>query len=512
MTKDFEPSGRAAQIARVLRPLGRKAMSMNQAQAAGKLLGLHWTTVYRLRKRFLEDPVATSVSPKAPGPNAGFKRLDPDVEEVIRNALIRWLPRQRELAHPQLDLTLHIRACCKRAGLNPPSRSTVVRRWALHREEEASRLVDAPGAQVPPGHLVAAEPMELVQIDHTQSDLVVVDERWRKPIGRPWITVAIDIASRCVVGVYIAMERPSAAAVALLLTRVALPKAPWLASIGMDTQWPMYGVPKALHLDNAAEFRSRALRRLCRDKPVGENRCMVPLHVQLENSTLRGVIKRLHFPLEIMLVCVRWYAAYALSLRNLEEMMAERGVLVDHATVHRWSLKMLPVLAKVFRRRKHRVGRSWRVDETYVLVGGQWKYLYRAVDRLGQTVDFLLTARRDVAAARRFFERAIGQHDVPEKITIDKSGANTAAVRGLIADSGAAIELRQSKYLNNLVEQDHRSIKRRIRPMLGFKSFRCAARLIAGIETMHMIKKGQLRCPGGLVFSDADYFYSLALG
>lgn len=112
-----------------------------------------------------------------------------------------------------------------------------------------------------------------------------------------------------------------------------------------------------------------------------------------------------------------------------------------------------------------------------MLVGGQWKYLYRAVDRLGQTIDFLLTARRDVAAARRFFERAIGQHDVPEKITIDKSGANTAAVRGLIADSGVTIELRRSKYLNNLVEQDHRSIKRRIRPMMGFKSFHSASRL-----------------------------------
>ena len=108
---------------------------------------------------------------------------------------------------------------------------------------------------------------------------------------------------------------------------------------------------------------------------------MVPLHVQLANSTLRGVIRRLHFPLEIMLVCVRWYAAYPLSLRNLEEMMAERGVLVDHATVHRWALNMLPVLTKVFRRRKHPLGRSWRVDETYVLVGGQWKYLYRAVKR-----------------------------------------------------------------------------------------------------------------------------------
>ena len=197
---------------------------------------------------------------------------------------------------------------------------------------------------------------------------------------------------------------------------------------------------------------------------------MAPLHLQLANSTLRRVLKRLHFPLEVMLVCVRWYAAYPLSLRNLEEMMAERGVTVDHATVHRWALKILPVLAAVFRTRKVPVGGSWRVDETYILVGGQWKYLYRAVDRMGQTVDFLLTARRDEAAARRFFERAINLHDVPEKITIDKSGANTAAVRGLMADSGLAIELRQSKYLNNIVEQDHRAIKRRVRPMMGFKS------------------------------------------
>jgi putative transposase len=237
---------------------------------------------------------------------------------------------------------------------------------------------------------------------------------------------------------------------------------------------------------------------------------MVPVHIQLETSTLRKVLKRLHYPLEIMLVCVRWYAAYPLSLRNLEEMMAERGVAVDHATVHRWALKILPVLAKVFRRRKRPVGRSWRMDETYIRVNGEWKYLYRAVDRLGHTVDFLLTVRRDVAAARRFFERAIDLNDVPEKITIDKSGANTAAVRGLIDDSGIAIELRQSKYLNNLVEQDHRAIKRRTRPMLGFKDFHAAAKIIAGIETMHMIRKGQLAGPEGQVMSAAEQFYSLA--
>lgn len=234
---------------------------------------------------------------------------------------------------------------------------------------------------------------------------------------------------------------------------------------------------------------------------------MVPLHIQLANSTLHRVIKRLHFPLEIMLVCVRWYAAYPLSLRNLEEMMAERGVIVDHATVHRWALKMLPVLAAVFRGRKQPVGLSWRMDETYILVCGQWKYLYRAVDKLGQTVDFLLTARRDLAAARRFFEQAINQHDLPQSITIDKSGANTAAVRSIIADTGAEIVLRQSKYLNNLVEQDHRAVKRITRPMMGFH---CARAIIAGIETMHMIGKGQMVTAKGTPSSAAQQFHSLA--
>jgi putative transposase len=238
---------------------------------------------------------------------------------------------------------------------------------------------------------------------------------------------------------------------------------------------------------------------------------MVPLHIQLASSTLRKVIKRLHYPLEVMLLCVRWYPAYPLSLRNLEEMMVERGVIVDHATVHRWSLKVLPVLAKVFRSRQRPVGLSWRMDETYIKVGGQWKYLYRVVDKMGQTMDFLLTAHRDLAAARRFFERAIDRHDVPEKITIDKRGANTAAVNTMVADGGVAIELRQSKYLNNLIEQDHRAIKRILRPMLGFKDFDCARRLIAGIETMHMIKKGQLDAPEGKALSVADQFYSLAI-
>jgi len=157
------------------------------------------------------------------------------------------------------------------------------------------------------------------------------------------------------------------------------------------------------------------------------------------------VLKRLHYPLEIMLVCVRWYVAYPLSLRNLEEMMAERGIAVDHSTVHRWAIKLLPVLEKAFRRCKRAVGKSWRVDETYVKVRGTWKYLYRAVDKAGNTVDFLLRAKRDKEAARRYFERAIDQNGAPETVTIDKSGANLAGLHAVNAERETPIKIRQAK-------------------------------------------------------------------
>jgi transposase-like protein len=237
---------------------------------------------------------------------------------------------------------------------------------------------------------------------------------------------------------------------------------------------------------------------------------MLDFRQSLINSTLCKVLKRLHYPLEVMLTRVRWYAAYPLSLRHIEEMMQERGVFVDHVTVHRWAIKVLPVLAAVFRKRKRQVGGSWRMDETYIKVSGQWKYLYRAVDRAGDTIDFLLTAKRDLAAARRFLERAINLHDVPLKITIDKSGANTAAIESVKRDACVDIVMRQSKYLNNIVEQDHRAIKRITRPMMGFKSFWNARIIIGGIETMHMIKKGQMDCPVGSTTSAANQFYSLA--
>lgn len=228
------------------------------------------------------------------------------------------------------------------------------------------------------------------------------------------------------------------------------------------------------------------------------------------NEQLRKVIKRRHYPLEIMLICVRWYVAYPLGLRHIEEMMAERGIPVDHATIHRWSVKMLPVLSSVFSARKRPGGNSWHMDETYILVSGQWKYLYRAVDPDGKTIDFLFSANRDAAAARRFLKHAIALHDVPKKIFIDGGPANKAAVLGLGKAAAQPIELRQIKYLNNRIEQDHRAIKRIVRPMLGFKTFSCARTLISGIETMHMIKKGQLGSHNGTATSAADQFYSLA--
>jgi transposase-like protein len=190
--------------------------------------------------------------------------------------------------------------------------------------------------------------------------------------------------------------------------------------------------------------------------------------------------------------------------------VAERGISVDHSTVHRWALKLLPALHKVFRPRKRPVGKSWRMDETYIQVRGQWKYLYRAVDKAGNTIDFLLRAQRDKAAARRFFEKAFVQHGQPDSVTIDGSPANLAALHDINAEREAPIVIRQIKYLNNIVEQDHRAIKRLTRPMLGFKDFRCARILLGGIELMHMIAKGQMQCHEGSSPSAAQQFYSLA--
>lgn len=215
-----------------------------------------------------------------------------------------------------------------------------------------------------------------------------------------------------------------------------------------------------------------------------------------------------HFERDVILWGVRWYVAYPISYRHLEEMMEERGVEVDHSTLNRRVVKYAPQLEGQFRPHKKPVGSSWRLDETYVKIRGNWKYLYRAVDKAGATVDFLLTAKRDRKAALRFLRKAIGQHGAPQKITIDKSGANMAAIESYNVEHETDIEIRRVKYLNNIVEQDHRAVKRLTRPTLGFKSFRSAAATLAGVELMHMIRKGQLRTTGELRL--AEQFYSLA--
>jgi putative transposase len=162
--------------------------------------------------------------------------------------------------------------------------------------------------------------------------------------------------------------------------------------------------------------------------------------------------KGAHFPKDIILMGVRWYVAYPLSYRHVEELMEERGVPVDHATIQRWVVKYSPLLEAAFHRRKRPVWISWRMDETYIKVKGEWKYLYRAVDKYGQTIDFLLTEQRDKEAALKFLKKAIRRHGLPETITIDGSDANEAAIKSYNEAHGTTISIRQVKYLNNIVE------------------------------------------------------------
>ncbi|MEQ1965599.1 IS6 family transposase [Xenorhabdus nematophila] len=228
-------------------------------------------------------------------------------------------------------------------------------------------------------------------------------------------------------------------------------------------------------------------------------------------SLIRNAFKRLHYPADIIAQCIRWYLAYALSLRNLEEMMAERGIAVDHSTLSRWVHRLVPLIIKRYRRSKPAVGHRWRMDETYIKIKGQWRYLYRAVDSDGNTVEFLLTAHRDKKAALRFFKKAMRQHGQPDVVTLDKSDANKAAVDEINKEKpkNKPINIRQNKYLNNLIEQDHRNIKRRTRPMLGFKNFRRAQTVLAGIERVSMLRKGQYPQEPEHPISPAAFFYQL---
>jgi putative transposase len=179
------------------------------------------------------------------------------------------------------------------------------------------------------------------------------------------------------------------------------------------------------------------------------------------------------------------------------------------ALLNRWVIKYAPEFDKQFRRRQRPVGRSWRLDETSVKIKGKWAYLYRAVDKDGHTIDFLLTPKRDRAAAA-FLCKAIRTQGLPEKITIDQSGSNTAAITRYNRTHKTTITIRQCKYLNNFVEQDHRAVKRKVRPTLGFKSFWSARCTIAGIEMMHAIRKGQVETTEPVARTPAQQLYALA--
>ena len=205
-----------------------------------------------------------------------------------------------------------------------------------------------------------------------------------------------------------------------------------------------------------------------------------------------------HFDREVIILCVRWYLRYKLSFRDLVEMMAERGLSLAHTTILRWVQRYAPEFVKRWNRFSRPAGQSWRVDETYVKIRGRWTYLYRAVDRSGKTIDFRLGTRRDVAAAKAFFKKAIkSQGCAPQTITLDGYAASHRAVREMKVDGllPCDTKIRSSKYLNNLIEQDHRNIKSRVNVMLGFKRFRNAAIVIAGVELMHRIRKEQFGLP-----------------
>ena len=214
------------------------------------------------------------------------------------------------------------------------------------------------------------------------------------------------------------------------------------------------------------------------------------------------MFKGRHFDRSVILLCIRWYLAYNLSLRNLEEMMAERGISVDHATIHRWVIRYSPELLKRFNARKRVVTSKWHVDETYIKVRGRWMYLYRAIDSNGDTVEFRLSERRNLAAAKRFLSKALKRHGRPERVVIDGSQTNREAILSCdttnrLQDRSRRklkpIRIRQSAYLNNRIEQDHRAIKRRVRAMMGFKSMSSARTILGGIEMVHMMRKGQAK-------------------
>ncbi len=204
-----------------------------------------------------------------------------------------------------------------------------------------------------------------------------------------------------------------------------------------------------------------------------------------------------HFQADLILLCVQWYLRYSLSYRDLEEIMLERGLYVDHTTIYRWVQHYAPELEKRCRPHLKATIDSWKVDETYIKVKKEWLYLYRAVDSQGNTLEFFFSPTRDGEAAKHFFVKTLAASHTtePRVINVDKNAAYPKALKELKADGIVSenCELRQVKYLNNLIEQDHRFIKRLTKPGMGFFSFETAWRTLQGYEMMNMMRKGQLQ-------------------
>ena len=199
-----------------------------------------------------------------------------------------------------------------------------------------------------------------------------------------------------------------------------------------------------------------------------------------------SAFKGFRFPPEIIVRAVRWYLRYGLSYRDLEELLAERGIEVDHVTVYRWVQRFTPLLADAARPYRHSVGDRWFVDETYVKVAGRWRYVYRAVDQHGQIIDVFVSPRRDTRSARRFFETALGAHGDPVEVVTDRAPALRAAIEELMPGAFHNTE----QYANNRIEADHGRLKARLRPMRGLKRDRTARVIIRGHALMQNLRRG----------------------
>jgi len=216
-------------------------LSKKQVEVASRLLGKHWVTLYRLRKRFIMNPFAKTLARRKPGSIIGCRRLDRATDEVIDQTFVAWIAGGFHETHTRKDFGLEVRRNCLAACVHLPSFATVTRRWLDKKKRDAFALAEQGSASIAPGQFDVQHALDVVQVDHTQADVLLVDEVTRKVIGRPWLSLALDVATRSVLAVYVAMKRPNSSTVGLLLTRVVFPKSAWLAAIGVDTDCQCMG-------------------------------------------------------------------------------------------------------------------------------------------------------------------------------------------------------------------------------------------------------------------------------